>query len=139
MCLCAFVIGGTGFAKTFGLDGEERPFMVFTDVDKLASYRASHEGDFFNLDEEQYAAYNEDFFETNALVMFLTQGMSGSIRCVAEQTRLENGALYVRVKELSPPMHTMDLKYNVLAVAVPREVAQQIKSVYIEAYRVEVR
>ena len=139
MCMCCFVFGGTGFAKSVrDLDGETRPFEVFTCLDEMDAYRKNHEGDFFNLTQAQYASYTDAFFQQNALVMFLTQGMSGSIRCIAEDARLENSRLYVRVKELSPPMHTMDLHYNTLAVAVPQNVAHSVKSVCVEAYRVEI-
>lgn len=137
MCLCCFVFGAAGAKPARKLDAEERPFEIFTTLAQLNEYRQSHEGDFFNLTDEQYACYDEGFFGKNALVMFLTQGMSGSIRCVAEECRLENTTLYVRVKELSPPMHTMDLHYNTLAVAVPRNTAKDITAVYVEAYRVE--
>ena len=139
MCMCCFAFGGAGFAGSVrNLDAEERPFKVFAFLEELDNYRTSHRGDFFNLDDEEYSRYAAEFFADSALVMFLTQGMSGSIRCVAEDWRLEGGKLYVRVKELSPPMHTMDLHYNTLAIAVPRRVAGEFDAVYIEAYRVEV-
>lgn len=136
MCLCAFVFGGAG-APVRELDGEERPFEIFASVQELQRYRLSHEGDFFNLSEQEYGSYDDAFFQNNALVMFLSRGMSGSIRCIAESARLENSALVVRVKELSPPMHTMDLHYNTLAVAVPRAMARDITSVLVDAHRVE--
>ncbi len=137
--LCCFVFGGAGSASPVRkLDAEERPFEVFRSAEELNAYRAAHEGDFFNLSDEEYAMYDEAFFRGNALVMFLTQGMSGSIKCVAEDCRLQGSSLYVRVKEISPSMHTMDLRYNTLAASVPHSVAEKIKSVRIESYRVDV-
>lgn len=138
MLMCAFVFGGAS-GPIRKLDGDMRPFEIFSSVEELDDYRASHKGDFFNLTDEEYGKYDENFFREYALVMFLTEGMSGSIRCAAENYRVENSALYVRVKEFSPPMHTMDLRYNTLAVAVPRGIAKNIAAVYIEAYRVDVR
>ncbi len=136
MAFCGFTFGN---ARVRNLDGEERPFEIFTSVKQLEDYRAAHEGDFFNLADEEYALYGEEFFESNALVMFLTEGMSGSIKCFAEGVRFTDNKLYVTVKELSPSMHTMDLRYNALAVAVPASWAQSIREVRIEPYRVEVR
>ncbi len=139
MCMCSFVFGGAGNSHSVRkLDAEQRPFEVFTTLEQLNAYRASHEGDFFNLTEEEYGKYDEKFFDENAVVMFLTQGMSGSIKCVAEKTRFENDKLYVTVKELSPSMHTMDLHYNTLAVSVSKDIVKDIKSVFIEAYRVDI-
>lgn len=139
MCICGFVFGGAGGIKPVRkLDAEERPFEIFLSQKRLDEYRQGHQNDFFNLTEEEYASYNAAFFQDNALVMFLTQGMSGSIKCVAEDMRLEDGKLYVKVKELSPSMHTMDLHYNTLAVSVPRGIAQDVTAVYIEAYRVDI-
>lgn len=136
MCMGWFFGGAGNSARK--LDGDERPFEVFTDLARLNEYRARSEGDFFNLTDEEYSRYGEEFFVDNALVMFLTQGMSGSIRCIAEDARLEDGKLIVRVKEISPPMHTMDLHYNTLAVAVPKGIARDITAVYVESYREEV-
>ena len=79
MCMTCLVFGG-GFAPVRDLDGEERPFRVFTSAEQLRQYRDGHEGEFFNLSEEEYNSYDEQFFREKALVMFLTQGMSGSIR-----------------------------------------------------------
>lgn len=138
MCLCSFVFGGAGFAQPVKLDAEERPFVVFTSLEQLEHYRANHKGDFFNLTVEEYGNYGEAFFENHALVMFLTQGMSGSIKCVSESARLDDGKLFVTVKEISPSMHTMDLRYNTLVVSVPINIAQEIVAVYIQSYRVNV-
>lgn len=137
MCTTGFIFGGTGKAVR-NLDAEERPFEIFTSSEQLNEYRQTHPNDFFNLTDEEYDTYNAAFFSENAMVMFLTQGMSGSIKCIAEDTRFDDGKLYVKVKELSPPMHTMDLHYNTLAVSVPRDIAQNITAVYIESYRVDV-
>lgn len=136
MCLCTFVLGGAGKSAR-NLDGDERPFEIFTCEEELQRYRTDHDGDFFNLTDREYARFDKKFFQSNALVMFLTQGMSGSIRCVAEDFRLENNTLVVTVKELSPPMHTMDLRYNTLFVAMPRDLARNVTAVVIRSYRVE--
>ncbi len=120
------------------LDGEERPFRVFTSAEQLRQYRDGHEGEFFNLSEEEYNSYDEQFFREKALVMFLTQGMSGSIRCIVQDAHREGTELIVTVKELSPSMHTMDLHYNTLAVALSRENACRVQSVRIKTYRVEI-
>lgn len=138
MCLCTFVFGGAFGYPARNLEGEERPFEVFTSLEALNEYRLAHSGDFFNLTQQEYDGYDDEFFKQNALVMFLTQGMSGSIRCIAEDVRLENNTLYVKVRELSPSMHTMDLKYNTLAVSVPRAMARDICAVCIESYRVDI-
>ena len=134
MCM-SFVVGVSPLRD---LDGEERPFEVFCSLGQLDDYRQIHRGDFFNLTDEQYADFDEEFFRRNALVMFLSHGMSGSIRCEAEGAFLQGDKLVVRVRELSPSMHTMDLKYNTLAVAVEREQAAKIRAVVIDAYRVDV-
>lgn len=76
----AFSLGGN-LASRADLDGDSRPFVIFYSLAQLDEYRQRHEGDFFNLTDEQYAQYTDAFFADNALLMLLTQGMSGSIRC----------------------------------------------------------
>lgn len=130
---------GAGFAQPVrDLDAEQRPFEIFTSATQLADYRSSHEGDFFNLTDEQYALYDEAFFAGNALMLVLTQGMSGSIRCIAEGHTLDGSSLYLTVRELSPSMHTMDLHYNTLGVTLTPQEASAVKAVYIRSYRVDV-
>ena len=137
MCAGSFIFGGAFVREPYDLDAEKRPFVIFRTLSQLEEYRSGHQGDFFNLSDEQYSVYDESFFKGNALLMFLTQGMSGSIRCEAESFRQENNSLYVKVCERSPLMHTMDLHYNTLAIAIPHSCAQHITAVYIESYRIK--
>lgn len=140
MCLAAFAFGsGMGIASngfgTFNVTDANR-FKVFTTKTQLEEYVTTHEGDLFNLTEAELKNYDEKFFMDNALVMFLTDGMSGSIKVSCEGYKLVGEALHVNVKELSPSIHTMDLKYNTLTVAIPQELAKNITKVVIESHRV---
>lgn len=144
MCLAAFTFGsGFGVAKkgdavgTFNTTDSNR-FIVFVSKAQFDEYVANHEGDFFNVAVSERAKYDGKFFETQALVMFLTDGMSGSIKVSYEGYKLEGSELHVTVKELSPPIHTMDLKYNTLCAAIPQSVASGITKVVIDSYRVEI-
>ena len=140
MLLMSIVFGsGMGCAGggTFNPTDSNR-FVVFTSKAQLDGYVESHQGDFFNVPESERSQYDGKFFETNALVMFLTDGMSGSIKVVYEGYQLKGDELHVTVKEISPPIHTMDLKYNVLCAAVPKKFAQGINKVVIDSYRVEI-
>ena len=141
MCLAAFTFGG-GFGVikngggTFNTTDSNR-FVVFTSKAQLDEYVASHEGDFFNIPADARANYDAKFFETKALVMFLTDGMSGSIKVSYEGYKLQGNELHVTVKELSPPIHTMDLRYNTLCAAIPQVVAGSFTKVVIDSYRVQ--
>ena len=144
MCLAAFAFGaGFGVAKngdgtgTFNTTDNNR-FVVFTTKAQFDKYVASQEGDLFNVPASERAKYDSKFFETQALVMFLTDGMSGSIKVSCEGYKLDGSELHVTVKELSPQIHTMDLKYNTLCAAVPQEIAGGITKVVIESYRVNI-
>ncbi|MCH5157447.1 MAG: hypothetical protein J1G02_06210 [Clostridiales bacterium] len=144
MCLAAFAFGGGfGIAKkgesvgTFNTTDSNR-FVVFVTKAQLDEYVASHEGDLFNVPAGERGQYDAKFFETQALVMFITDGMSGSIKVSYEGYKLEGTELHVTVKELSPLIHTMDLKYNTLCAAVPQEVANSFDKVVIDSYRVEI-
>ena len=147
--LCMSAIG---FGGGFGRGGADNPngyvgtpnvtdanrFVVFTSKAQLDEFCLSHEGDLFTVPESERAKYDGEFFQTQALVMFLTDGMSGSIRVSCEGYELVGCELHVTVKELSPMIHTMDLRYNTLTVAVPQEVATQISKVVLNSYRVEI-
>ena len=142
MCLAAFAFG-SGFAfATKGVgtvdttDGNR--FVVFTCKEQFDEFVASHEGDFFNVPAGERANYDGKFFETQALVLFLTDGMSGSIKVEYVGYKLEGNELHVTAKELSPLIHTMDLKYNVLCAAIPQEMASRITKVVIDSYRVDI-
>ena len=142
MCLAAFTFGGGfGIAKngggTFNTNDSNR-FVVFTSKAQFDQYVASHEGDLFNVPAGERERYNAEFFEKQALVMFLTDGMSGSIKVSCEGYKLLDNELHVTVKELSPAIHTMDLHYNTLCVAIPQEAAGSIAKVVIESYRVNI-
>ena len=140
MSFVAFVFG-----SGFGVQGggtvnvtDANRFVVFTDKQQLDGYAASHQGDFFNLSESERGKYSDDFFATQALVMFLTDGMSGSIKVSCEGYALDGNTLVVTVKEVSPPIHTMDLRYNTLAVAIPKDLATAFDKVALSTYRVDV-
>ena len=142
MCLAAFAFGG-GFGVPSKGDGvgtfnttDSNRFVVFTSKAQFDHYVASHEGDFFNVSVADRAKYDSKFFETQALVMFLTDGMSGSIKVSYEGYKLRGSELHVTVKELSPQIHTMDLKYNVLCAAIPQGIASSFDKVVIDSYRV---
>ena len=142
MCLAAFTFsGGFGVAKngdsvgTFNTTDSNR-FVVFTSKAQFDKHVASHEGDLFNVPASERAKYDSKFFETQALVLFLTDGMSGSIKVSYEGYKLEGNELHVTVKELSPQIHTMDLKYNTLCAAIPQELASSFTKVVIDSYRV---
>ncbi|MCH5152919.1 MAG: hypothetical protein J1F68_03045 [Clostridiales bacterium] len=144
MCLAAFAFGaGFGVAKngdstgTFNTTDSNR-FVVFTTKAQFDKFVASQEGDLFNVPASERAKYDSKFFETQALVLFLTDGMSGSIKVSYEGYKLDGSELHVTVKELSPQIHTMDLKYNTLCAAVPQEIAGGITKVVIESYRVNI-
>ena len=132
MCLAAVVFGGGTFNTT-----DSNRFVVFTSKAQFDEYVLGHNGDLFNVSQDERGRYDAKFFEENALVMFLTDGMSGSIKVVYEGYKLKGNELHVTVKELSPAIHTMDLKYNVLCATVPQDVAKSISKVVIDSYRVE--
>ena len=144
MCLAAFTFGG-GFGVankgdgvgTFNITDSNR-FVVFTSKAQFDEYVESHEGDLFNVSASERAKYDGKFFETQALVMFLTDGMSGSIKVSCEGYKLQGSVLHVKVKEVSPAIHTMDLRYNTLCVDIPQELANDISKVVIDSYRVNV-
>lgn len=141
MSIVAFVFGaGFGGAQgggTLNVSDANR-FVVFTSKQQLDEYATSHQGDFFNISESERSKYGDEFFATQALVMFLTDGMSGSIKVSCEGYKLQGNELHVTVKELSPPIHTMDLRYNTLTVAIPQECASKITKVVIDSYRVDI-
>ena len=129
--------GGNGEAKGTLTVTDANRFVVFTSKAQLDEYCASHVGDLFTLPAEQRAVYDDEFFKSQALVMFLTDGMSGSIKVSCEGYEMKGGELHATVKEMSPPMHTMDLRYNTLTVAVPQEIATNITKVVLNSYRVQ--
>ena len=141
LCMSAFAFGG-GFGRGGSVGAlettDKNRFVVFTCKTQLDEYLASHEGDLFTVPANERANYDDKFFEKQALVMFLTDGMSGSIKVQCEGYELKNDELHVTVKELSPPIHTMDLRYNTLTVAVPQEIATSINKVVLNSYRVEI-
>ena len=144
MCLMAFAFGG-GFGVikkgksvgTFNTTDSNR-FVVFTDKAQFDEYVTSHEGDLFNVPTNERVGYDDKFFETQALVIFLTDGMSGSIKVSYEGYKLDGSVLHVKVKELSPLIHTMDLRYNTLCAPIPQEIASIITKVVIDSYRVNI-
>ena len=139
MLLMSIVFGsGMGYAGggTFNPTDSNR-FVVFTSKAQLVEYVESHQGDFFNVPQSERSNYDGKFFETNALVMFLTDGMSGSIKLVYEGYELCGNELHVTVKEISPPIHTMDLRYNTLCATIPQALAKSVQKVVIDSYRVE--
>ena len=143
ICVSAFVFTGFGKGGAGGNGGtlnvtDANRFVVFTSRAQLEEYARSHEGDLFNLSAAEREKYNDEFFATQALVMFLTDGMSGSIKVQCEGYELKNDELHVTVKELSPPIHTMDLRYNTLTVAVPQNIAAKVTKVVLNSYRVEI-
>ena len=145
LCVSGFLFAGFGNGKG-GADGsvgtlnttDSNRFVVFTSKAQLDEYAATHEGDLFNISASERAKYDDGFFATQALVMFLTDGMSGSIKVSCEGYELKGCELHVTVKEMSPLIHTMDLRYNTLTVAVPQTVANKITKVVLNSYRVEI-
>ena len=139
LCMSAFIFAGFGSGGAIGSPDvtDANRFVVFTSRAQLDEYVAAHEGDFFNLPASERDAFDDKFFTKNALVMFLTDGMSGSIKVQCEGYELKNDELHVTVKELSPMIHTMDLRYNTLTVAVPQEWAKNINKVVLNTYRIE--
>ena len=141
MCMAGFMFGsGFGGASndvgTFNTTDSNR-FVVFTNKAQFDEYVANHEGDLFNVPSGERAKYDSKFFETQALVMFITDGMSGSIKVSYEGYKMDGSELHVTVKESSPQIHTMDLRYNTLCAAIPQELASGITKVVIDSYRVE--
>ena len=144
LCLSAFVFAGFGnggngggSVGTLNVTDANR-FVVFTSKAQLDAYVRTHEGDLFNIPSSERGGYDDAFFAQHALVMFLTDGMSGSIKVSCDGYELKNDELHVTVKEMSPPIHTMDLRYNTLTVTVPQSVAQNINKVVLNSYRVEI-
>ena len=143
LCLSTFIFagfgkgGGANAGGTLNITDANR-FVVFTSKSQLDEYAASHKGDFFNLSAEERAKFDEEFFAENALVMFLTDGMSGSIKVSCDGYELKGDELHVTVKERSPMIHTMDLRYNTLTVAVTQNEAKVINKVVLNSYRVEI-
>lgn len=143
ICFSTIIFGG--FGKGGGANASGTPnitdanrFVIFTSKAQLDGYVASHEGDLFNISTEDRAKYDDEFFVQNALVMFLTDGMSGSIKVSCEGYELKGEELHVTVKERSPMIHTMDLRYNTLTVTVTQDEAKCIKKVVLNSYRVEI-
>ena len=145
LCMTTIIFGAGGSAGAGGNGGasgtltvtDANRFVVFTSKAQLDEYCASHVGDLFTLPAEQRAAYDDEFFKSQALVMFLTDGMSGSIKVSCEGYEMKGGELHATVKEISPLIHTMDLHYNTLTVAVPQEIASTITKVVLNSYRVQ--
>ena len=144
MCIAMFTFGagfgkpiGGGSGGTFNTTDSNR-FVVFTNKAQFDEYVANHKGDLFNVPAIEQGKYDAKFFETQALVLFLTDGMSGSIKVVYEGYELKGNELHVTVKELSPQIHTMDLKYNTLCAAIPKDNAGSFTKVVIDSYRVEI-
>ena len=140
MCLAAFVFGagiGCVGGGTFNTTDSNR-FVVLTSKSQFDEYVASHEGDMFNVPASERSQYDGKFFQTNALVLFLTDGMSSSIKVVYEGYKLVGCELHVTVKEISPLIHTMDLHYNTLCATIPQEIATSFTKVVIDSYRVEI-
>ena len=144
MCLATFIFGA-GFGKPIGGSSvgtvnttDSNRFVVFVSKAQLDEYVAGHVGGFFNVPDSELANYNDKFFETQALIMFLTDGMSGSIKVECVGYELVGNELHAKVKELSPSIHTMDLRYNTLCVAIPQGLASGISKVVIDSYRVDV-
>ena len=138
MCMAAFAFGsGSARVGNFNTTDGNR-FVVFTSKAQLDEYVATHTGDVFNVPTGEREQYDTKFFEQQALVMFLTDGMSSSIKVSCAGYELHGNELHVTVKELSPAIHTMDLHYNTLCVAIPREQANGITKVVIEHYRVNI-
>lgn len=144
MCLTAIIFGsGFGLTANGGSVGtfnttDSNRFVTFTSKAQYDEYVASHEGDFFNVPASERNKFDSKFFETNALVMFLTDGMSSSINVSCEGYKLDGNELHVTVKELSPSIHTMDLRYNTLCVVIPQELASSITKVVVDSYRVNI-
>ena len=144
LCLSTFVFAG--FGKGGSGDGavgtlnvtDANRFVVFTSKAQLDEYVVTHEGDLFNIPSSERGRYDDAFFASHALVMFLTDGMSGSIKVSCEGYELKGDELHVTVKELSPLIHTMDLRYNTLTVTVPQEIVPSIQKVVLNSYRVEI-
>ena len=143
--ICLSTIVFAGFGKGGGADAsgtlnvtDANRFVVFASKSQLDEYARSHEGDFFNISAEERAKFDDEFFAKHALVMFLTDGMSGSIKVSCEGYELKGDELHVVVKERSPMIHTMDLRYNTLTVAVTQVEANCIKKVVLNTYRVEI-
>lgn len=140
LCLMTFAFGagfGNGSVGTVNTTDGNR-FRIFTNKAELINYVTTHKGDFLNLSTDQVAKYDDNFFAKNALVMFVTDGMSGSIKVVYEGYKLIAGELHVTVKEMSPSIHTMDLHYNTLVAEIPQDIAGSITSVVIDSYRVQI-
>ena len=142
LCMCAIVFGagfgsGNGEAKGTLTVTDANRFVVFTNKEQFVAYHANHTGDLFVVPAEQRAQYDDEFFKSQALVMFLTDGMSGSIKVSCEGYEMKDSELHATVKELSPLIHTMDLHYNTLTVAVPHDVAANIEKVVLNSYRVQ--
>ena len=145
LCMSAFVFAGFGkgnggagdYVGTFNTTDSNR-FVVFTSKAQFDEYCASHDGDLFTVPANERGKYGDEFFATQALVLFLTDGMSGSIKVQCEGYELNGDELHVTVKEMSPLIHTMDLRYNTLTVAVPQDIATKINKVVLNSYRVEI-
>lgn len=141
MCLAAFTFeAGFGIAMGGGTlnTTDSNRFVVIADKAQFDEYVTSHNGDLFNVPVAERDRYDATFFTKYALVLFLTDGMSGSIKVSYEGYKLVGSELHVTVKELSPPIHTMDLRYNTLCAAILQEQAKKVSKVVIESYRVEV-
>lgn len=140
LCLMAFAFGagfGNDSVGTVNTTDCNR-YKIFTTKSQLANYVTTQQGDFFNITVDQIAKYDDNFFANNALVMFVTDGMSGSIKVVYEGYKLVAGELHVTVKEISPSIHTMDLHYNTLVAEIPQSIVDSITSVVIDSYRVQI-
>ena len=143
LCLSTFIFAGFGNGGGANASGtlnvtDANRFVVFTSKAQLDEYTRSHQGDFFNISDGERAKFDDAFFAKNALVMFLTDGMSGSIKVSCEGYELKGDELHVVVKERSPMIHTMDLRYNTLTVAVTQKEATSISKVVLNSYRVEI-
>ena len=143
LCLSTIIFAGFGNGGGANASGtlnvtDANRFVVFANKSQLDEYVASHKGDFFNISDSERSKFDDEFFAKYALVMFLTDGMSGSIKVSCDCYELKDDELHVTVKERSPMIHTMDLRYNVLTVAVTQDEAKNISKVVLNSYRVEI-
>lgn len=146
VCTFAIVFGaGFGGGANNGGDSvgtlrvtDSNRFVVFTSKAQFDEYHANRTGDLFVVPMEQRADFNDEFFATQALVMFLTDGMSSSIKVQCQGYELKDDTLCVTVQELSPMIHTMDLHHNTLTVAIPQNQAGSFNKVVLNSYRVEI-
>ncbi len=104
----------------------DKPLMLFTDADKLASF-CSDMGGIYQFGSgagsvrEFILSYGEEFFEENALMIIHIRSSSGSVRYEVKGAYLNGGECSVAIGVSVPEVGTADMADWFIFVECPKE------------------